>query len=279
MEMVIMKVNEEDCFEFLKRHLKRERGLDCDRYKESFFKRRVAARLRATGASNYCEYLRVLKNSPGEYRLLFDELCINVTEFFRDRDVFDRIREEVLPEIISGKKKKGSFAISAWSAGCATGEEAYSIAILLLEALGESWGDWKLSVLGTDIDEDALQTAKKGLYGDEIAGTLGGYIKYFYPVWMAGRKLFKAGEILKEITRFRQMDLAEFEPVSRYDLIMCRNVLIYFSREAQARIVRRLEASLRSDGFLVLGKTEVLVDKDCALEPVFARERIYRLAL
>lgn len=272
-------MNEENSFALLKREIRRDRGLDCDRYKDGFLKRRVAVRLRATGAGDYREYIRVLRDSPEEYSMLFDELCIGVTGFFRDRDVFEKIRENVVPEIISRKEGTGSYAISAWSAGCATGEEAYSVALLFLEAMGDLRGEWKLSVIGTDIDKDALDTAKKGIYETEAAEALGEYIKYFQSAEINERNFLKAGEALKEVTRFRWMDLGEFDPVMKYDLILCRNVLIYFCREVQVDIICRLEASLRNGGYLILGKTETLLGKDCRLEPVFARERIYRLPL
>ncbi len=263
---------------FLLRQIKRDRNLDCDRYKEGFLTRRIAVRMRATSARDYFDYLKVLRESPEEYRMLFDELCINVTEFFRDKDVFKKIRDSVLPDIVEGKTKRGSRAITAWSAGCATGEEAYSVAALLLNATERALGEWRLSVLGTDVDKDALDVAKKGYYGADTAGSLGEYIRFFEPVKVEEKSFLRAGRILREITMFRVADLVEFNPSRKFDLILCRNVLIYFSKEVQVRIIQNFAGSLRNGGYLVLGKTETLLDKDCGLEPVYARERIYRLS-
>ena len=119
--------SEDQAFALLKRRIFLDRGLDCEQYKENYLKRRMAVRLRVTEARDYLDYLRILRSDPDEYTRLMNELTINVTQFFRDPDVYARLRESVLPELVETKTRMGSRTLRIWSAGCASGEEPYSL--------------------------------------------------------------------------------------------------------------------------------------------------------
>lgn len=159
-----MTINNDQGFLALQKRIFKERGLDLSQYKEKCLKRRIDVRLRVTGAQSYLEYMVVLRKDPKEYDRLFDTLTINVTNFFRDINTYSVIENKVIPELVSSKKNQGKKIIRIWSAGCASGEEPYSIAILFHEILKESIGDFLISIYATDIDEEVMGKAKKAEY-------------------------------------------------------------------------------------------------------------------
>lgn len=270
-------LSEDQTFSLLKRRVRVDRGLDCEQYKENYLKRRVAVRLRATGAGDYLEYLRVLKNDPEEYTRLLNELTVNVTQFFRDKDVFQRLQDDVLPVLFKSKEEIGSSTIRVWSAGCATGEEPYSMAILVDHGLGAKKGRWNIRVLGSDIDIESIKAAKKGEYSN--VDTLGDMDigAYFETADTPLGRLYRVRDPVKSMVRFERTDLLEEKESRRFDLVLCRNVLIYFSRDVQSRIVEGLASKILKNGYLVLGKSETLGQRAGNLfEPTFPRERIYR---
>ena len=140
----------------------KETGLDCKQYKDNYLKRRINVRVRALNVESYHDYMRILDNNPDEYDLLLDKLTINVTQFFRDTTVFKAVRNTVLPALISDKKKGNKKLIRIWSAGCASGEEPYTISILLHEVLGSDINNFMISIYATDIDDAVMAKAKKG---------------------------------------------------------------------------------------------------------------------
>ncbi|MBU0569061.1 hypothetical protein KJ693_09375 [bacterium] len=143
-----------------------ERGFDFREYKEGTLTRRLGRRLWARGVKEYDDYARILDQDPGEYEMLFDDLTINVTSFFRDDFVFRTLEEVVLPKLIE-KNTNNHKTLQIWSAACATGEEPYSLAILLLEMLGEKIDSWKVNIIATDIDAKALSRAKEGVFASK----------------------------------------------------------------------------------------------------------------
>ena len=270
--------SEDQAFGLLKRRIFLDRGLDCEQYKESCLKRRIAVRLRATGAENYLGYLRVLRLDPEEYARLMNELTINVTQFFRDPDVYKKLWRNVIPDLVNAKKGMGSRTLRVWSAGCASGEEPYSIAVLLEEVLGEDAGRWNIRILGSDFDDRSLAAAKEGVYYD--LEMLKGIepSKYFEADQVQDGSRWRAKEGIKRKTRFEKVNLLAETEARRFDMVFCRNVLIYFGRQVQAKIIESLSRSILREGYLVLGKSETLgQEASRSFRAVFPRERIYKL--
>lgn len=246
-------------FQMILKKIFEARGVDFKGYRPKCIQRRVLTRMRVTGAKNYQEYMIVLKNNPNEYEKLFNALTINVTEFFRDPEIYDILRYKVLPEIIAAKEKRGRKTIRIWSAGSSDGQEAYSVAILLHEILGNRlFKDFVVHIHGTDIDEDCLKRAQEGVYTAKPyfkSVSLPILRKYFTFI---GGDRYAVSDKLRIITKFKRHDLALDKPLTCMDLILCRNVLIYFSRELQFKVFENFHKALFKDGYLILGKTETV---------------------
>ncbi|HHT9107031.1 MAG TPA: CheR family methyltransferase [Candidatus Wunengus sp. YC63] len=256
-----MKSND-DGLRLLLSKIYEERGFDFRQYNTNMLERRLARRLSTTGAKTYQEYARVLDVDSSEYEKLFDGLTINVSHFFRDPLVFELLYKVVLPEMIAYKAQHGDTYIRTWSAGCAQGEEPYSVAILLTELLGEQLNDYHVTIYATDIDRNALDKAKIGEYQE--SGVLE-VKKGFLDKYFSHNRSYKIKESIKELVDFSFHDLASEKFIApprsvfaNFDLILCRNVLIYFTRELQRKVLSNLEAALNKGGYLVLGETETL---------------------
>jgi len=256
--------------------IRRERGLDCSHYKLSFIKRRLAVRLRARGVDSYQAYGQLLDDE--EYDRLFDALTINFTCFFRDPSAFIVLRDEVLRPMLKTRAQRGWRRFSAWSAGCASGEEPYSLAILLHQLLGAQIKTWRIRILGTDLDEQVLERAQQGVYGPfSFRGTQWPDLDRFFEASDSGCALIPE---VKALVQFRRHDLMADPPPGQFDLILCRNVLIYFQRAQQVQICATFHRALKREGVLVLGKTEILpVEVASLFEAIEMRERIYRKIL
>ena len=260
--------------EQLLRHLNMQIGLDLKQYKPNYLKRRIGVRMRATGCSDYLEYRQFLRQNPEEARKLVNDLTINVTEFFRDQDVYEALRSQIIPEIIRYKKERCLYSLRAWSAGCATGEEPYSLSILFLEEIGKRAGEepWTVRITATDLDDKAVMKAKIGMY-DEVKQLPGIRLEdYFIPL----EKGYLVREEVKRPVRFLLLDIVKTPPLRQLDLILCRNVLIYFERDKQGLILDIFRRCLRPGGFLVLGKSEAIVGSEgSGFVPYRRKERIY----
>ena len=269
-----MVLTEEQGFTLLRNKIFKDRGLDLSQYREKCLKRRIGVRLRAIGANTYSEYMAVLKKNPSEYDRLFDTLTINVTDFFRDKSTYSIIEKEVIPELLSSKKKKGRKIIRAWSAGCACGAEPYSLAILFHRILGSRIGDFHISIYATDIDEKVLEKAERAEYeASTVSGVDGKILKQYF-----NRNLkYSLKEEIKQMVKFKRHDLINGKAPTHFDIIMCRNVLIYFSRLLQVKLFSSFYEALNQGGCLVLGKTENLGGEPAGLfQPVSIREHIYK---
>jgi two-component system, chemotaxis family, CheB/CheR fusion protein len=242
-------------FERLLTYLKEVRAFDFTGYKRASLMRRVRHQMRQVGVDRFDDYLDHLQVHPDEFTALFDTILINVTSFFRDPESWDQLASEVLPALLEAT---GDDTIRVWSAGCATGQEAYSVAIMLVEALGAAEYRRRVKIYATDIDEPALSTARQAAYTDkEVKSLPGDYLgKYFEQI--GGRYVFRAD--LRRNVIFGRNDLVQDAPISRIDLLSCRNTLMYFNAETQARIVARLGFALRPRGVLFLGKAEMLLN-------------------
>jgi len=269
-----MMPSDDQEFLVLQKRIFMERGLDLNQYREKCLKRRINMRLRATGANTYPEYLAVLRREPSEYERLFDVLTINVTNFFRDKSVYRVIKETVIPELLSLKKRQGKKLIRIWSAGCASGEEPYSLAILFHQVLGKRIGDYRISIYATDIDEKVLEKAKKAEYEDDAVAKVDENIlsRYFNHDLK-----FSLKEEIKQMVKFRHDNLIAEKPLSHLDIIVCRNVFIYFIKDLQAKLIDKFYDGLNQDGYLIIGMTESLPGESARLfQPVSIRKRIYK---
>lgn len=239
------------------------RDFDFRLYKESSLKRRVERRLRATKVESYNQYINVLSDDPGEYTKLIDNLTIQVTEFFRNPEAWQALREEVFPEIIERKKNCGLMNkglrpnLNIWCAGCATGEEAYSVAILVSQLLDERKSDFNVRIWGTDIDAKSLFKAEHLINNTVGAGAVpkDTFNKYFY----YDDNRYKIIPSLRKTVCFKQHDLVLDDSLKEMDLIVCRNVAIYFTRPLQEKIFMDFFDGLNDRGYLFLGKAETLI--------------------
>ncbi|MGA9348761.1 MAG: protein-glutamate O-methyltransferase CheR [Anaerolineae bacterium] len=243
----------EDCkdMQHLLEKVYRERGFDFREYKESTLTRRLARRLHARGAETYADYARVLDQDPTEYEKLFNDLTINVTSFFRDDVAFKALEEVVLP-VLTGRGAKN---IRIWSAGCATGEEPYSIGVLLLEILGPEINLWDVTILATGIDAKTLDRAREGVFGPkEVEGIRPAWLKRYF---VAEDQAFRVQPALRQLVTFEEHNLVSDPPYHDLDLVVCRNVLIYFTPTLQTRVLKGFHEGLKAGSFLLLGKAEV----------------------
>ena len=237
-------------YQKLKRMLYETVGLDCSCYRDEYLRRRLAVRLRATGTNNYSRYVRYLKKTPAEYDLVLNSLTINYTTFFRDRDVYVYLEKTVLPRLFKSDE------VRIWSAGCATGEEPYSLAILVHKLLGKELSKPKVTIFASDLDEDALAKAVKGEYDKK-------QLKGVEP-WLVAKYFSKNGaayrvkDFVRPLVRFEKHDLMQSSLHNDLDLILCRNVMIFFARESQQQIHMHFYNALREGGYLVTGKSEIL---------------------
>jgi chemotaxis protein methyltransferase CheR len=259
-------------FDRLCRVVRGRTGLDLRPYKEKFLERRLAIRLRATGHSRLSDYVALLDADETEVERLMHCLTIHVSAFFRNPSTYGAIREQVFPELFA---RAGSHHQRFWSVGCARGEEPYSLAILVLEHLGEQRRHWDVQIHGIDVDDRVLEEAKEGLYGRHQLGEIEPALLERYFAAEGGR--WRLVPEARRLVRFHRRDILMEPPGTDYDFILCRNLLIYLDRDAQEEVLARFARALRPGGFLVLGRTEVFVGAGRAtFEVVDARERIYR---
>ncbi len=266
---------EEEDFISLKRLVFSKTELDCSQYKDRYLKRRFLVRMRANHIDDYGDYQRYLIRNPEEYEILMNTITINVTQFFRDPSMYTYLGEYILPDIIYNKTNNGRRVFRIWSAGSSSGEEAYSITIMVKDLLGDRVDDFLLSVHGTDIDEECLEKAKKGSYPitqlkNLDKGQLDRYFDY-------DGELYTIKQEIKNYVRFRKHNLIKDRKPKNFDIIFNRNVMIYFSREMQENLLLGFYDSLNKGGYLILGKTEMLVGEARGLfKTIDNKERIYK---
>jgi len=257
----------------LKEQIRTASGLFCEGYKEKCLRRRLAVRMRARGVHRYADYAALLDADPAEYARLIDTVTINVSKFYRNPEVWDAVRDLVLPDLLSKTHR-----LHAWSAGTATGEEPYTLAMLLREAFeraGRTDVDKAVAIEGTDIDAQALARARIAVYPALalVETPDAARARWFEP----GGPPFRVVPEIRSMVRFTQGDLIQEPARADLDLIFCRNLFIYFEPDLQETIMSRFAEALRPGGWLVLGKVETLLGGVTSqLEAVCPRERIYR---
>ncbi len=230
-------------------------GIDFNGYRRPTIERRLRQRMAATDTHSLRDYLVYLESNPEEYQRLVASFLIKVTNFFRDPVIYGHLAEAILPEVVARARAFGN-EIRVWSAGCAKGEEAYSLAILLCEALGDEVERFHIRLFATDVDNNAVAFARRGVYPASALASVDPEVVARYFRREGGQ--FVAGNRLRGLIVFGQHDLGNRPPFPRTDLILCRNVLIYFTPEMQQRALQLFAFSLRAGGYLVLGKAETV---------------------
>jgi two-component system CheB/CheR fusion protein len=258
-------------FELLLEYLRRSRGFDFTGYKRTSLVRRVNKRLHAVGATTYSGYTDYLEVHPEEFGRLFDTILINVTAYFRDPSAWEAVSSQVVPRILAGKRPGDPIRI--WTAGCASGEEAYSLAMSMAEALGIDPFRDRVKIYATDVDEEALTRARHAAYTAREVATVPAELLAKYFEENNGRYTFHKD--LRRSVIFGRHDLIQDAPISRIDLLSCRNTLMYLNTETQARILERFHFALHERGFLFLGKAETLLTYNSTFVPVDLKRRIF----
>jgi two-component system, chemotaxis family, CheB/CheR fusion protein len=257
--------------ETLLEYLKQTRAFEFTAYKRSTLGRRVQKRLQALNLEDHGDYIDYLEVHPDEFSLLFNTILINVTSFFRDAATWDWLKVELIPRIVAAKDK--GEPIRVWSAGCASGEEPYSLAILFADALGVERFKEQVKIYATDVDEEALAQGRHASYTDhQIAGVPPSALASYFER-SGGRHVFN-----KELRRnviFGRHDLIQDAPISRVSLLVCRNTLMYFNAETQAKIIDRFHFALENGGFFFLGKAEMLLARSTVFAPVDLKGRVF----
>ena len=238
-------------FNYLTRMIRTKIGLDCAHYRDKYLKRRVNLKMKEKGYKSYSEYGRVIKDDPEEFDELIKFITVNYTKFYRDRDVWDEFNEGVLPSVLQKKK-----TIRVLSAGCSTGEEPYTLAILLKEKMDKTPHKQMVSVKAVDIDTRVLAEAQEGVYPPEAVVDLSRI--YLNKYFTEDDGLYRVNDEIKKMVRFGRQDITKKMTQRFFDIVFCRNVFIYFTNEAKAKIITNFHEALNSDGYLILGKTEMM---------------------
>ncbi len=261
----------EDTFEALLEFIRDNRGFDFTGYKRPSLRRRIDKRMTTLGLDSYADYLGHLEANQDEFVDLFDTILINVTGFFRDPAAWDYLAGEIVPRILETRPPPEP--IRVWSAGCASGEEAYSTAMLLAEALDEPDFRSRVKVYATDVDEHALAQARHGVYTRKDVEAVPEALQTRYFELQDGRYVFRPD--VRRAVIFGRHDLVRDPPISRVDLLVARNTLMYFNPELQARILGSFHFALNDSGFLFLGKSEMLLTRTKLFVPVDLKRRVF----
>jgi chemotaxis protein methyltransferase CheR len=256
--MVDVMIKEQD---IIINYLLKQRGVDFSGYSHSTIEHQLGNRLNNTNTETIPEYIEFIKSHPDELNHLIDALIINVSGFFRDPLVFNYISSKIFPKLLLEKKASQSPSLRIWSAGCAAGEESYSLAMEISKLVKNITTNLSFNIFGTDIDKSSIDKARKSVYGSEsLKNVRHEYLKHF----TQKADTFSLKHDIKKLVDFSNYDLLDkntFSPPESlyggFDLVLCRNVLIYYNTEYQNRILTKLYRSLNENGYLVLGETEV----------------------
>ncbi|MEV0091382.1 CheR family methyltransferase [Streptomyces sp. NPDC050738] len=248
------------------------RGFDFTGYKRSTLGRRIRKRMSDAGANGFADYRDRLETDADEFQALFNTILINVTSVFRDPDAWDLLQREAVPQVLAEADPEDEIRI--WSAGCSSGEEAFSLAILFAEALGPEEFLRRVKIYATDVDEEALRDARSGLFTAKALEPLPAELRDTYFEQSGAKFLFRSD--LRRKVIFGRHDITRDAPISRLDLLVCRNTLMYFNVEAQTHIVNRFHFALREGGFLFLGKAEMLLNDGDRFKVVSIRQRVFK---
>jgi two-component system CheB/CheR fusion protein len=255
----------------LLQQLAEKRNLDLRGYKLTTLERRFRHRMFQLRVGSFEDYADYIRHNPAEVTNLLNTVLINVTQFFRDPQAWDLLAQEILPGLTADLQPGDTFRV--WCAGCASGEEAYSLAILLVEHFGDGIKDFDIKVYGTDVDDEALNLARRGKYQEDK-------LRYVRPEWrekyFVGEKTRRIAREIRRMLIFGRSNLASDAPISHVNLLLCRNVLIYFDSQLQKHILGRLHYALERDGILMLGKSESQLSQSPLFRVVNIKWRIFQ---
>lgn len=249
-------------------------GFDARRYRASTLKRRIERRLLATKSKSYKEYLTFLKRNPSESHKFLDVLSINITDFFRDKRVFFALKRKILPNLLEKISAGNRKSIRIWSIGCSGGQEPYSLAIILSEINKNKKDNLKIIIHATDVNRAALKQARTAQYKKiEVKNIPHSYLnKYFTKIKDNG---FKIKDNIRKLVRFKRHDLIKGKILGKFDFILCRNLFIFFNPELQNDMIKKIYASLKKEGVLVLGIAETPKDENLYY-CISSRNHIYK---
>jgi two-component system, chemotaxis family, CheB/CheR fusion protein len=261
---------DEQDLEVLLDHLKRNRGFDFTGYKRASLARRIQKRMHYVNLVRYADYMDYLEVHPEEFAALFNTILINVTSFFRDESAWEVMARDVIPELL--ERKTAGSQLRVWSAGCASGEEPYTLAIILAELLGPEEYRERVKIYATDVDDEALAKARQATYTErEVAGVPPKLLEKYFE---RNESNFIFRKDLRRQVVFGRHDLIQDAPISRVDILVCRNSLMYFNAETQSRILARFHFALNEGGILFLGRAETLLTHASTFQPIDLKRRI-----
>jgi len=261
-------------YEYLRRFLKERSGLDLSADKQYLVESRLLPLARKTGLTGLPDLVQRIKNGDGRLSTdVVEAMTTNETFFFRDKIPFDHLRDTILPALIRARAARKSLRI--WSAAASTGQEPYSIAMCLKE-MGAALAGWHIEIVATDLSQEVMEKSRAGVYSQfEVQRGL--------PIQLLVKYFTQSGDIwqlnadVRSMVRFRQLNLLQdFSHLGAFDVIFCRNVLIYFDQETKINIFNRLARQIESDGFLVLGAAETVVGLTDAFRPIPERRGLYK---
>ena len=266
------ELNDDAAFENLIRYIQESRGIDFRGYKRSSLRRRIALRMEHLHCKRYSDYHSFLEAHPQEFVDLLNTVLINVTSFFRDPEAWDALKLDVLPRLVDAGRHRDQLRI--WSAGCATGEEPYSLAMLLCEQLGPAEFSRRIKIYATDLDDGALNTARHAFYPPrEVEGVPQHLLEKYFE---RSNNHFLVSRDLRKSVIFGRHNIVHDAPISRIDLLVCRNLLIYLETETQNQVLPRLHYALVEDGCLFLGKAETQLARSKLFQPIDMKHRLFR---
>ncbi|WP_426000413.1 CheR family methyltransferase [Caulobacter sp. DWR1-3-2b1] len=258
-------------FETLLGHIQQSRGMDFRGYKRASLRRRIALRMEAVSVQTFAAYQAHLEVHPGEFEDLLNTVLINVTSFFRDEEAWAALRDQVIPEVVANAKDGRH--IRVWSVGCASGEEPYSLAMLFAEALGVKETCERVKIYATDLDEEALKTARVATYlPRDVESVPPEYLERYFE---RSHNHYVFQRDLRKSVIFGRHNVVYDAPISRIDLLVCRNLLIYLESETQDIVLPRLHYALASDGYMFLGKAETQLARSGLFNPLEMKHRIF----
>src|SRR5215217_4693362 len=258
--------------EVLLDYLRRSRGFDFTGYKRTSLSRRIQKRMQDVGVDSYLGYLDHLEVDPEEFTQLFNAILLNVTSFFRDPPTWDYLAAEILPRILAEKGEDEQ--VRMWSAGCASGEEAYTLAMLAAEAMGADAVRERVKIYATDLDEEALNQARQARYAaKQVEGVPPELLERYFE---HNGDHYTFSKELRRLVIFGPHNLIQDAPIPRIDLLVCRNTLMYLNSETQAQVLARFSFALREGGYLLLGKAEMLLAHSDLFSSVDLRRRVFR---
>lgn len=254
--------------------LRAKTGNDFSLYKKNTVYRRIERRMNIHQVNRIAAYVRYLQENPQEVELLFKELLIGVTSFFRDPEVWEQIRREAIPELLAGYSAGG--CLRAWSAGCSSGEEAYSLAITFKEALEQlkPTGNFTLQIFATDLDQDAIDNARRAVYPAKIASEMNSErLQRYFIKEESGYRVCKE---IREMVTFATQNVIMDAPFTKLDILICRNLLIYLTPELQKKLIPLFHYSLNPGGVLILGSAESVSTFTDLFAPLNIKSRLFR---